>query len=248
VYVVKGMAKVALDAAPPDIKLPAFYLDRIIANMEKSSRVIPESQLGDIHERMLSRRSFTALHVVPGKQDVSIVGNAVFSSEDNRMVGALDGEDVEGRNLITGEYYSGAIKAKFRDGIFTYNITKVKSSIELEDPTPENLKVTIKIKVEGNISETFEQADFFHPGVLEELESLIEDELVRLTERAVIKCQKEYETDVLGLSEYLSKRYPKLWVSVKNDWETGMKYFTKSDITIKPEAQIRTSGVIIKSR
>src|SRR5690606_26031343 len=131
---------------------------------------------------------------------IGIVGNAVFSGRDNRMVGVLDGEDVEGRNLITGIYTSGGIKAKFRDANFTYDIAKVMSSIDVEDPDPNNLKFTINIKVEGDISEIFEQVDLFQPQILQELESLIEAEMIRLTERTVMKCQKEYETDVIGLS------------------------------------------------
>lgn len=248
VYIVQGDAKKGLSTAPRDVRLPAFYLNRIVANKDNSPRVVPDAQLGDIHESMLSKRSFTALHIIPGKQEVNLNGSAVFSGRNFLMVGILSGEDVEGRNLIAGDYYGGSLRVKIQDSFASYNIRKATSSIKLDDKNPEKLRFTVRIKTEGDISESLKALDFADPHVLEELKLSIEDKILRITESAVKQCQEKLGADVIGLGDFLSRKHPKLWNSIKTDWEEGSRYFSSAEVIIKPEVIIRTTGAIDGSR
>lgn len=247
-FVVKGEARKALDAAPPDVKLPVFYLNRIIMNLKNNSRLILEVQMGDIHERMLSRRSFSALYVIPGQEDTRVEGNAIFSNQNNRMVGLLNGEEVEGHNLITGSYFKGPIKARFQDTYVLFDIGHVSTSIQLLDHNPSNLKLSISIKADGSINEQFDVIDFKNPHILSELESAVEDKLLQLAENVIRKCQEEFGVDVIGISDYLSRKHPRLWATLKNDWEKGEGYFRSTKIFVKPYVAIKTVGLTNKSR
>jgi len=244
VLVAKGKAASVLDVVPPGINLPAPYINRIIRNMEKSSRIILESKIGDIYEDMLAGRSFTMLHIEAGKQDSKLLGNAVFSSDKHHMVGVLDGELVEGRNLIAGEYKTGAIKVSIDDSLATYNIHKASSSVSILDPSPDHLRVMITIKTEGDITESFVDADFSKPSVLGEFEEAAVKEVKRLAQQTVTMCQERLHADVIGLGHYISRKHPQLWKAVQQEWEKGRNYFTSAEIVIKTEASIRSFGVI----
>lgn len=247
-YVVKGEAKKALNAAPESIRLPAFYINKISENTKHSSRLIPTSEVGNISESMLSQRSFTILYIVPGKTDVSIVGSAVFGSEDFRMVGTLEGPEAEARNLIVGETAGGAIPFQAGESIGIYHIQNVKTKITLESSNPEKLKFKIKIKTEGLIHEIHEVINLNSPYEVDKINASVAEEIKRLAELTVKKSQEELQVDVLGLAEYLTRRHPRLWKEIKQDWEKGKRLFVNSEITVEAEASLCSTGVTNETR
>lgn len=164
------------------------------------------------------------------------------------MVGLLNGEEVEGHNLITGSYFKGPIKARFQDTYVLFDIGHVSTSIQLLDHNPSNLKLSISIKADGSINEQFDVIDFKNPHILSELESAVEDKLLQLAENVIRKCQEEFGVDVIGISDYLSRKHPRLWATLKNDWEKGEGYFRSTKIFVKPYVAIKTVGLTNKSR
>ena len=73
-------------------------------------------------------------------------------------------------------------------------------------------------------------------GMETALNKKIEDEL----NATILKIQKEYKADVIGVAEYLNKYHNKLWMEVENDWE---EIFSNADITAEVKVNIKRRGL-----
>lgn len=124
----------------------------------------------------------------------------------------------------------------------------MKTKITLESSNPEKLKFKIKIKTEGLIHEIHEVINLNSPYEVDKINASVAEEIKRLAELTVKKSQEELQVDVLGLAEYLTRRHPRLWKEIKQDWEKGKRLFVNSEITVEAEASLRSTGVTNETR
>jgi spore germination protein len=247
VMISKGEARKVLEVKPKVEKLPMMYIKSVSENNHKSARMIAPTRIGDLHEHLLAKTSYTLQRVVASDSEVKIAGSAVFHGHNNVMVGWLGEEETEGLNFLRGELKGGLLKIPVEDNLVSYEIKGMKRKLKVDTRDKENLKFHITIASEGNIPEALETEFWLDDEIIQKVQKKVGEEIERITYDTIEKLHGEFKVDAIGLSEYLSKNEPDLWKTIKNDWDHGENYFAKSTIKVEGKAIIRNTGVIIKS-
>ncbi|NLY79740.1 MAG: hypothetical protein GX072_07585 [Lysinibacillus sp.] len=69
----------------------------------------------------------------------------------------------------------------------------------------------------------------------------------KVVNKAIDKLQNDLQTDGMGLGIYLRHYKPKIWEEVKNDWDVGENYFSKSEIDVVVMVKIEEPGSVNRS-
>jgi spore germination protein len=248
VLIAKGDARSILNVQPKNEKLPVMYIDSISKNNFKNPRMLPPQRLGDVHEQLLQRQSYTIQRITGGEKEVKIAGNAVFHGHTNKMVGFLGEEETQGLNFITGEVKGGVLKFEVRDNLVIYEIKAAKENIKADVSDINHIEFTVTIDTEGNIAESFVDLDYLDPKILSNVEQKAAEEIERLANNAIQKLQKDFKTDAFGFFRFLKQEHYDTWQQIQNDWDRGKNYFSKSEIHIKPKVIVRVTGTINQSK
>lgn len=102
--------------------------------------------------------------------------------------------------------------------------------------------------VEGNVGEDFGEYNIAEPKNVAKLEEKVAKKIETLTAGVVEKTQKEYNADVLGLGSFLHQEHYDSWKTIKNDWESGSQYFSKSNIHVNAKVIVRSIGTIVETQ
>jgi spore germination protein len=238
--------KEILNTDPHSDKIPVMYIDSLTENRYKNSSIVPLNRIGDIHEKLLNKQSFTLQFVSTSKKLVRLSGAAVFHGHNNKMVGKLTDRESTGANLIYGEVKGGVIKVKYKGNIVVFEIRRAKSSITGNVENKDNMSFTINIETEGFIEESFSSVDFKDRKEISELQKEIEKEIINIANEAINKS-KELNAEVLGLSDYMVKEHYDVWETIKSDWDHGENYFVDSEIKVEAKVNVRSTGTLYKS-
>ncbi|RXT04871.1 Ger(x)C family spore germination protein [Ammoniphilus sp. CFH 90114] len=247
VFISDGKARDALDIEQPIEKLPVMFIRSVAENTHRTARMYPTVRIGDLHDKLLSKRSYGVPRIISTKDEVKIAGTAVIQGRENKMVGWLGEEETIGLNCILGEVEGGVEKIELGDSLVVYEYRGKSSSIDADVSNKENIKFTITIETEGMIPDSMETVDWQDPKVVKKVEERVQEETLRIAYRAANKLQKEFKVDAMRLGEYLHDYHPDVWAVLKDDWDTGKHYFSKSTIQLEAKVIVRNSGVIYKS-
>lgn len=247
VMIAKGDARKVLEVKPPIENIPVMYIRSVTENNYRTARMHPPARIGDIHEKLLLSYSYAIPRIIGEKEEVKIAGTAVIQGIDNKMVGWLGEEETQGLNFLTGEAEGGVQKVKVKDNLIVYEYRGKKRTIEADVKDKEHIHLKVKISSEGFIPETLVPVDWLEESTVSEIEKKVEEDTVRIAQATLDKLHKEFKVDVIGAGEYLSKTHPELWNEIKDDWDRGKNYFSKSKIEVESKVVIRNSGVINKS-
>ncbi|WP_026908022.1 Ger(x)C family spore germination protein [Paucisalibacillus globulus] len=248
VIIAKGKAKDILNIQPEIEKLPSKYIDRILDNSLTKTGEMKPVRVGDIHEYLLAESSFVLSEVTSDGTRIFFEGGAVYKGDVHRLIGKLNLKEMLGFELITDQRVQGPILVNFNDHLTTYSIREANSKINIDTQNPENIKIDVIIKLEGEIQETFGTVLLQKEGVINALEKKISEKVKEIANQTVEKAQKELEADVFGFADNLEKFHYDTWEKIKGDWDKGEKYFSKSTINIKVRAEVRSDGVVEKSK
>lgn len=247
VMISKGEARNIIEVEQTIEHTPVQYIASISRNNFKNSRMQPPSRLGDIHEYLLIDESFLIQRVVGDQKEVKVAGNAVFSGQDHQMVGFLGEEETEGLNFLTGKVKGGLIEVNLRGNMAVFDVREAQHKVQADVSEPEHIKFTVSVETEGMVSEYFSQKSLLEGRTMDELESKVEEEIVRLMQDALHKVKDEFNTDVIKLGKHLMMYHYDLWQTIKDDWEKGGNLFQKSEVELKAKATIRSTGTINRS-
>ncbi|WP_036747087.1 Ger(x)C family spore germination protein [Paenibacillus sp. UNC451MF] len=249
VLVVKGDAKQVLEVNPPNEKLPVKFISSAAENTRKSSRMLAESRLGEVHEKLLKRESYLiqVISATKDMQDISIVGSALFDGQTNNLIGIIGGKDTAGINFIKENIKGGVVNAEVDQQLIGYEINWEKRSTRVDVSNPERLVFHIHIKTKGTIDQSLEQLDLTKEETITKLEEGISKEVKRITDHVIHKLQKEYVRDVFDLELFLYQEHYPTWKKIKDDWEEGKKLFSKAKIEVTVDTEVQRSGSILKS-
>jgi spore germination protein len=163
------------------------------------------------------------------------------------MAGFINGDITEGLNMITGEYKGGIVKTKVEDEKVVYEIKRENSNISVESINKDSVQFQIKIETEGQIGESFSSLDYMDPKVLSKVEAAIEKEIEQKVSETIKTFQEDLKVDALGLGGYVQREDYDTWKRIKQDWDNGENYFSKSTIKVEAEIVVQTPGAIIES-
>ncbi|ACS99649.1 Ger(x)C family spore germination protein [Paenibacillus sp. JDR-2] len=245
VMITRDKAANILNTHPPDQKLPSQYLEELSDNTKESSRILPESRIGDVHEYLLKHKSFAIQAVINGNPSYSTVTEAaVFNGTSNQLVGFLTPKETAGLNFLEGKVKGGQIKFSFDDRLGVFSIEKVTRKLECTFG-PDNLPAfTFRVNVDGAVDEVFHAPDTLKEPSIKKMEEAVQKEIVKLMEMTINKLQHEYNCDVMGLREYLFHNHYKWFKQHENQWEEQGNLFASRPIQLDVKVGVRRSGNI----
>lgn len=247
VMITEGEAMNSLNVNARNEKLPIMFLESISENIQKTSSLVPPTNIGDLHSYLLKGTSFVVPRLVVDEYEANIIGAAIINSQDQKMVGTLNENETLGLNFITGEVKSAVLEFLMKDQYFAVEVKEAKSKITANDLVNNQMKFTIEINAEGNVGESYGNLDLLNPKVLSEIEEKSIKEIELLSNQVIEKLQKEYKTDVIGIGDNLKQEHYRTWETVKKDWDKGENYFSQCVIDVKVKFKIREIGASIET-
>ncbi|MDQ6418137.1 Ger(x)C family spore germination protein [Paenibacillus sp. LHD-117] len=246
IMIAKGDAKQVLDTMPQGEKTPVIFIQSISKNQD-SFRMVPETRIGDLHEFLLKKQSFIVQKVTANENFISLIGAAVMNGATNNLSGFLDETETEGYNFIADGIKSGVIEVNVGDNLVVYKIDHIDRSIYSDISDPNRVRFTIELHVEGSLLEAYERLNYLDDAVLNEIQENIKQSINNLVDQTINKAHKQLKKDVLGLGNHLEEHHPKFWKTVYDEWDNGMNYFARSEISVVVRPEIRRIGSINNS-
>jgi spore germination protein KC len=165
-----------------------------------------------------------------------IGGTALFRKD--KLRGFFNERESRGLLWAKGEVQGGAlvVPSPSGKGKVSLEILRSEAKIKPEITNDGRLKVTVKIREEGNLVETTYPIDTSKAEVIKQLEGIqakaIEHEVVSAVQRA-----QEYGSDVFGFGAEFHRRYPREWQAMRNAW--AEEFFPSVEVRVVTEAKIR---------
>jgi len=247
VMVTPDKAADILDTQTPGERLPSAYLELVSNNVMNSSRILPQTRIGDVQEYLLKNKSFGLQMVSNGNRAYSTIGGtAVFSARSNRLVGFLDGRETAGLNFLRNTIKGGHIEFPYGDegGHGVFIVQRMTRRIRVTFDKGGLPTFNIHIEVQGALNEAARIPDTLSQDTLTRMGQDAGKAIQQLTEGAIDKLQKQYRSDVIDLDEYLARKHPRWWNKHRANWEQGDNLFSQAPIRVRVAAYVHRTGNI----
>lgn len=240
VLVARGLAKDTLESKGPDI--PVDRLVRISKNQYRSTRILPSMTIQNIMEKIATHSSFLIQSVVAAQDEVKFAGAAVFKQGENKLIGFLSEEELEGLTWLTGKSKGGVVKTMDEGNhpFIIYELETLKSHIK---PKVSGDKISFHVEIDsiGRLTEDWrDKVDYFDNSYLQSAEKAAEKEVARHLDLILQAMQSKYLVDVAGFGTQLRIHYPKVWQKVKQNWD---QEFSKIPVTYTVKLKINDYGL-----
>ncbi len=247
VAITKDHAGDYLYILPENEKIPGMYISKLLEN-KSNLEIAQPLTVGDVQSLLLSKKSFAIpiLNIV-NTSTINYSGLSIYNGNKKKIVGMLTGDNAKGLNFINSKDQTGTLDIKFNNHDVTLEILKINSKLSLKNNDKNHLKFKNKIDVQAGIAEQYGSLDIMNEHQYKKLKTELEKKITEMTTDTVSLLQGNMQTDLLGLNTHLYKYHYSLWSSIKNDWESGQHYFSKSNVKIDVKVTIEKPGNIIKS-
>ncbi|EJR80311.1 Ger(X)C family germination protein [Bacillus cereus VD156] len=242
----KNAEAILKQSAKPE-NLPAQYIDMLAGHPPKNAQMVETARIGDVEEKIISKRSFVLPVLRSTKQGVQMEGAALFRGKDNKYIGTLSGEQTMGINYIIGRKIGDFFTIRKKNQLITYEIYKVHRKTKIFTENTIKPKFDIHLSLEGTLAE-LHFSD--HKKVLDEkrLEKDISREMEKRIQKSIKLVQKKYKVDVLELGEVYKRHNYKEWKKISKNWDQGENYFSDAQITVHVHPTIQHSGSALPKR
>ncbi|ASK63967.1 hypothetical protein CFK37_18290 [Virgibacillus phasianinus] len=243
-------AKKILNVEPDARKLPAIYIDSILENNYKSTRVVQPVRLGKVHQYLLTDSSYVLplISTTADGKRIEEDGVAVIQGHNNQMVGKLTGKETKGLNFITHNNDSGTVEFEIDNHLMVYEIENTKSSIKIDVKEDNTLDITIKIGADGEIGEMYGSQNLLTPKRFAEIEKRISKKIEKLAYQTLNKAQHDLHADIFGFGKILKQRHYDDWQKIKDNWDHGDKIFADCNIKVTANATVQAVGSTDKTK
>lgn len=240
VLVAEGQAKNTFEIGGGSI-IPAFHILGIVHNQNANARILPPMTLARVSEMMTVESSFLLQRVTIQGKEAKLSGAGVIKGKDNKLIGYMNERELEGLNFITGEIKVGMVNGLDSESgqMIGYEIQGTNTKIQ---PRVQGKKISfdMEIEVSGRLNEDWLiPGNMFENPLVKRMEKVLEQEVSRMVNEALIKMQKEYQVDVAGFGNKLRIEYPEVWEKVKTDWD---KEFSQTPVEYKVKVKINEYG------
>lgn len=240
VLVARGLAKDTLESKGPDI--PVDRLVRISKNQYRSTRILPPMTIQNVMEKIATHSSFLIQSVVAAQDEVKFAGAAVFKQGENKLIGFLSEEELEGLTWLTGKSKGGVVKTidEGNHPFIIYELESLKSHIK---PKVSGDKISFHVEIDsiGRLTEDWrDKVDYFDNSYLQSAEKAAEKEVARHIDMILKAMQSKFVVEVAGFGTQLRIHYPKVWQKVKQNWD---QEFSKLPVTYSVKLKINDYGL-----
>lgn len=182
-------------------------------------------------------------------KNVRLKGLAVFKGE--KMVGELEDTETKGFLWVMGKTEGGTLTFQAQNTgtkkpvQVTIEMTRAKSKMEavVLQGKP---AITVKIDAEGNLQEFSQSEATLKPEDVAEIDKGYRTEIKKQAMKAILKCQKELQSDIFGFGAAFHRQQVKYWKEheLEKNWD---QVFPEVQVTVEVKANIRRSGLISDS-
>lgn len=241
--VAEGDASELLNVEAEHEKVPALYIKDLLENKFMPYGPGP-IRVGDTEEKLLEDQSFLIPYLQKdSEKSIEYKGVALIQGKSKQMVGTLTGEAARGLTFILGRYQKGGIQTKIEGDLIVLDILESGTSkIKLTNNDKDNLHFDLEINLNANIVEYLGNLDLYNPKTLDKVNKALEDKIKQIVEDTLKQVKDEFQVDVIEFGEYLRMYHYDLWQEVKDNWDYGDNYFSKSDINVKVQTTITEPG------
>lgn len=161
--------------------------------------------------------------------------------KNTKFVGYANDDESRGINIINSVINDMIITTDCdnKEAIIAISELKSKKSVKFKNDEP---TIYIDIVASGAIQEVTCDIDLRDPDEIENLEKSVEKKIKKLANKG-IKRAKELKTDVFGFGNFIYKRNPKYFKSVKNWYDE----FEELEIKFNVDVKLETKGSIKQS-
>lgn len=208
-----------------------------VKDNKNSSRFTPKTLTG-----MISDFGFSGITITPR---VSIKDNRYLVSggcimKNYSHLAWIDQKENRSINLMMGKVKSETVDVIYNDDLVSYTVTDGKSSkdVIIDKDITVNLSIRLEGYLQGYIME--ENKTAYKNEILMEMEKAIENKITKEIEKTLKVLQQEYNADVIGIGEHISKFNPKEWHQMKESWED---IFPQVKFNVSVDTKIRRTGL-----
>ena len=118
-------------------------------------------------------------------------------------------------------------------------ILKASSKQTIVEITDNNLKIKVKITMNGMLDEQTSSVDLTDPKAVADLEQATSQAIKQEVEHTLLKVQTEYKSDIFGFGQLVHRKYPQEWKSLQDNWD---EWFSQAIIEVETQATITKTG------
>lgn len=221
----------------------SFAIDKQLENNQLTISNVPYVLLYEMMSTLQSKGTSLTLPVIKKQKNIKeetslIEGSAVFNK--NMLIGFLEEKDSANLQYVTDKVKSAVIELEELG--LTFEVYKNKTVIT---PTYKDGKLSIEIKTDTELAINEEEiaVDYSKEEKQKELTGQIEQSLEKSLLQTIQKVQTEFGTDIFGFGELFSKKYPKQWKTLEDNWSESFKQI---EVKVTSKIKIRNSGILYK--
>lgn len=241
-------AGIVFQAMKATEEVKSFDLDNIIES-ERSLSKTPYIQIWEVTNHVIQKGIDVALPAIDlieknGEKTALIAGAAIFKKD--KLIGFINEEESKDLLFVQDQIKGGVIvdgnKENEKEAEVSLEITRSKT---VKKPVIDrsDIKMDVKIETEVSIDEVKGDKDFSEEEGRLSLESDTENMLKKRIEAFIKKVQSEYGADIFGFGAQLRQDKPRVWDSVKGDWDNK---FRDIRVNVSAKVHIRNSATLSK--
>ncbi|RSK29136.1 Ger(x)C family spore germination protein [Bacillus sp. HMF5848] len=172
---------------------------------------------------------------------IKLDGIAAF--KQSQLVGWIEGDMAKGFNYVNNNVSNTIITIPCDDGEgkLSIELTESNSSIRTSIMNNSQPEIIVEVESEGSVGEVQCSIDLLLKDSIDKIENQIEEKQQKQIEQVVALAQETFQSDIFGFGEVVHKSEPKLWKTLKQDWD---RTFTEITVTVKTNFKIRRFGTI----
>jgi spore germination protein KC len=238
--VVKGEARSVLQVKTKLEQVPTVYImDMVDSGVRDGS--MADMTMGRIFKALFNPALNPYLNYIKAEKDtVRWLGLALFKKD--KMVGMLNTQEsailLQAKESKTGDPIS--VPCPDGKGEIVFQPTRVKTKYQI-NKTKGNVRIHVRILVNGEISEKTCPIDLSQDGHIEKVENTVGQWYERMGNSVLRKTQKEWKTDLFGFGNEIRAFHPDIWKSL--NWN---KQYPNAQIDLKYQVEIRRFGLDAK--
>ncbi len=245
VMIADGKAKEVLNAKLNQDKISSFAVERIMQQYNKTSTYLDITLL-KLVSALLSKTSAPLIPMIEVKKDgdidrLNISKMAVLKND--KMVGELDWDEITGYLWTKGDINDGILELSIPEGTAAMNILSADNS--LEPILQSDGRIGIRLNINSTLS--IEELNGFASMDLKEVIDRLTDEAIHAIEKRVYTTfdkSKQLNTDFYGFSRLFQIKYPKVWTSLEQQWDS---YYPTMQLVLSVHVTINSTGETTKS-
>ncbi|SDX50597.1 Ger(x)C family spore germination protein [Paenibacillus sp. CF384] len=172
------------------------------------------------------------------KTPIAAVAGFAVMDKNMRIKGFLNAGEGALAIWMIGKGSNGGITipSKNGKGVLSFRLTHQKRRIHAgNDPA----HVVLTVKAQAYLLENSTSLDMSKSENMVALQRYLNKQIQKELQQTMGKIQ-HFGPDVIGIGEYLHRKYPYWWKTQKADWDNNFK---KIDVTIQAKIQLRSTGV-----